>query len=105
MADRNADRGRNEHKGENRNELVQLQRDEPPSPRNQVIDAARIKGRVNTDKAALMAARVRLSARSPLNKWLRMLAIVPPGVAAISISPTARCGSRWKTSAINTQDG
>ena len=44
-------------------------------------------GRVTTEITELTAVRVMLSATSPRKRWLKRLAVVPPGDAASSIIP------------------
>jgi hypothetical protein len=64
---------------------------------------------------------VMLRATSPCARWLKRLAVAPPGEAASSISPTASSGERpklwamakhaagrmptWQTNATNTARG
>ena len=45
----------------------------------------------------LIAVRVMLSATSPRKRWLKRLAVVPPGDAASSIMPMPSSGGRSKS--------
>ncbi len=53
-------------------------------------------GIVKAARTELIAVRLTLRATSPWKRWLNRLAVVPPGEAASSITPTARSGSRSK---------
>ena len=55
-----------------------------------------ISGIVNAASTELIAVSVTLSATSPRNRWLNRFAVVPPGDAASSMTPTASSGSRSK---------
>ena len=56
-----------------------------------------ISGSVTIAMTELTAVRVTLRATSPRNRWLNRFALVPPGDAASSISPTASSGGRSKS--------
>ena len=56
-----------------------------------------ISGRVTTEITELTAVSVMLRATSPRNRWLKRLAVVPPGDAASSIIPIPSRGGRSKS--------
>ena len=60
-------------------------------------------GMVSTAITEFTAVRVMFSATSPWARWLYRLALVPPGEAASSISPTASAGARAKPLAMKKQ--
>ncbi len=70
----------------------------PRSPSVSKYPMARlvITGIVTAASTELIAVSVMLSATSPRKRWLNRLAVVPPGEAASSITPTASSGSRSK---------
>ncbi|MNP22763.1 hypothetical protein D3C76_1154470 [compost metagenome] len=67
---------------------------------NQLSDKFTSNGMVKIAINELTAVSVMFNATSPWARWLNRLAVVPPGEAASSISPTARADSRPKPLAI-----
>jgi len=51
-------------------------------------------GIVTSAKSEVTAASIRLSATSPRARWVKIVADVPPGLAARSIIPTAMLAGR-----------
>ena len=73
----------------------------PTSPAsNQLVEMARKRGTVTIAPTLLIAVIVTESAVSPLERWVSMLAIIPPGEAPSRTRPTASSGESPKTLAV-----
>lgn len=74
-----------------------------PSPMKALSEKPTTKGSVKRESRLLTAVRVMLSATSPLARWLKRLAVAPPGEAERSMSPTASSGGKAKSLAMPKQ--